>query len=149
MPLSAEKHPKRVTLFESLAWILTDLCKREGFSTAVLIGPEGLPLARSQAGGDEEAEAVAAVTDLLHRAARQVKRQLSWSDLDEIRIVTQGKQNLIAQAFLLDNEEVILAVVLSDRVHYRQAIQQAIDRLQFTWAIHQQNDNASKAKEGA
>ncbi len=148
MPLSTEGRPKQVTLFESLGWILTDLCSREGFAAAVLIGPEGLPLARSHGGGNAEAEAVAAVTDLLHRAAVQVKLQLTWPDLDEIRIVTQGKQNLIAQAFPLDNEEVILAVVLSDRVLYRQATRQAIDRIQFAWKIHKNTDAASRPPKG-
>ncbi len=133
------------TVFETIAWILDDLCEEEGFDLAVLIGPEGLPLAQSSTEGDPEQ--LAAVTDIFRRSALQLRQHLAWPELDEVRLVTRGKMNLIGQVFSVHGESLILALVLSKRKPYRHATNEAINYIRLAWESHQ-NPNVSDGKEG-
>jgi predicted regulator of Ras-like GTPase activity (Roadblock/LC7/MglB family) len=130
MPQSPKK--RQGTRFQTINWLLDDLCEHEGFDLAVLIGPEGLPLAYSETeGGDPEQ--LAAVTDLFRRSAEQLQDHLSWPELDEVRIVTKGNMNLIGQIFTLNDEPMILGLVLSKRRPYREATNQAIRFIRLAW----------------
>jgi hypothetical protein len=122
------------TVFQTIAWILDDLCLEDGFDLAVLIGPEGLPLAQSDTEGDPEQ--LAAVTDIFRRSALQLREHLAWPELDEIRLVTRGKMNLIGQVFSVQEETLILALVLSKRKPYRHATSQAIEYIRLAWESH-------------
>jgi len=130
------------TRFQTIRWLLNELCERDGFDLAVLIGPEGLPLAHSDTGGDPEQ--LAAVTDLFRRAAEQLQDHLAWPELDEVRIVTRGNMNLIGQVFTLDGEPLILALILSKRVPYREATSETIHFIRLAWQSHSRTSTAQE-----
>lgn len=134
MRSSTEKPLTRVTAFQTIGWILTDLCAENGFDAALLVGSEGLPLASSRAG--DEAEAQAAATDFLRRSAQQAMAQLGWSGLDELRLIITDGRRLVVRPFELEEERVFLVVLLPRALAYRQVMDQAIGFIQYTWKAH-------------
>ncbi len=120
-----------VSRFQKIRQILDNLCTEYDFEAAVLVGPEGLPLAAARS--EHDADALAAVTAFFRRSARQVQSQMGWSVLDEVSILAQRGVRLIGRSFTAGDQELILVVLLPQRMYYRQATNQAIRAIRRAW----------------
>ncbi|MFP4344589.1 MAG: roadblock/LC7 domain-containing protein [Anaerolineales bacterium] len=121
----------RVTRFQTIDMVLNDLCREHGLDAAVLVGPEGLPLAAADSSHDPEA--LAAVTNFFRRAARQVQSHLKWPVLDEVTARTQGSGELVGRSFFVEGEEFLLVVLLPRQLPYRAITSQAIQTIRWVW----------------
>ncbi len=120
-----------VTRFQTIGMVLNDLCMEHGLEAAVLVGPEGLPLAAAHFTHDPEA--LAAVTNFFRRAAHQVQAHLGWPLLDEVTARAQGRGELVGRSFLVEGEEFILVVLLPRQMPYRAITNQAIQTIRWVW----------------
>ena len=119
--------------FRTIQHVLNELCATYGFTTAVLVGPEGLPMAVADQDAYGDPDRLAAVAAHMRISMQTAQRQLGWSGLDEINIVSDDGHRLIGRPIQLDDEELILVILMPYWISYRKATTEAIGVIRWAW----------------
>ena len=125
--------PKRWSRFRTIQRVLDELCEVYGFTSVVLVGAEGLPLAATDLEDQYDPEILAALAAHLRSSARTVQRQMRWSSLDEVNTVSGDGQRLIARLISFEDEELVLAILMPHWMSYRKATTQALEVIRWAW----------------
>ena len=108
---------KGMLVSSSFGNILTWLTENAGMKAAVLVSPDGLPMASSPA--DYDADTAAAMVGLLQKANRESADRLRLGELDEIVIFDRQMMRFVLRYIFHDGEDFILAVSVPPDHSYR------------------------------
>lgn len=97
--------------------ILNWLTENAGMKTAVLVSPDGLPMASAPPSFD--ADTAAAMVGLLQRANRESATRLNLGELDEVVIFDRQMMRFVLRYILHNGEDFILAVSVPPDYSYR------------------------------
>jgi predicted regulator of Ras-like GTPase activity (Roadblock/LC7/MglB family) len=112
---------------------LNELCETYGFTAAILVGSEGLPVAAAIAEPDVNTDKLAAVVAHMRSCVETAERQLGWSGLDEVNIVSKSGSRLLGRVAELGEEEFILVLLMPYWMSYRKATTQALGVIRWAW----------------
>lgn len=115
----------------SFTRILKELKDQGHFTASILVSAEGLPVASVSAPFDTDT--VAAMAALIKNVVRQARTQMSLAWVDEVSIVDNDKMRLTCRYFVVDGEELILAIVAPPYQSYRRLTNQAIREIRRCW----------------
>ena len=97
--------------------ILTWLTENAGMKAAVLVSPDGLPMASSPPNYD--ADTAAAMVGLLQRANKESAARLRLGELDEVVIFDRKMMRFVLRYIFHNGEDFILAVSVPPDYSYR------------------------------
>ena len=116
---------------DAFTQILKEIKDQGHFMASILVSTEGLPVASVSAPFDTDT--VAAMAALIKNVVRQARTQLGLAWVDEVSIVDDDKIRLTCRYFVVDGEELILAIVAPPYQPYRRLTNQAIREIRRCW----------------
>jgi predicted regulator of Ras-like GTPase activity (Roadblock/LC7/MglB family) len=126
--MSASSTGKQTALKNVLDQIVTE----GDYEAALLSDSDGLPLATF--GASATAGMMAAMAALLGDAARQARRQLDLSHVDELSLVGEDRFRLVCRFFeTAQGQALCLTVVVPPDQAYRRITNQAIKKIKTVW----------------
>jgi len=130
--VKAERPLKKQVAFEK---ILREMNHAGDFKAAVLATTEGLSLASTPAGYEDEM--AAAMVALLNEVARQAHRQLNLAQVDELSLVGDDRTRLACRYFSVDRQDLVLAVLTPPDHYYRRLTNWAIREIRRAWMVEE------------
>jgi len=130
--VKAERPLKKQVAFEK---ILREMNHAGDFKAAVLATTEGLSLASTPAGYEDEM--AAAMVALLNEVARQAHRQLNLAQVDELSLVDDDRTRLACRYFSVDRQDLVLAVLTPPDHYYRRLTNWAIREIRRAWMVEE------------
>ncbi|MBN1179130.1 MAG: hypothetical protein JXD18_07965 [Anaerolineae bacterium] len=112
--------------------IVERLVRQNGFRAALLTNELGLPLVAFP--GGVAAEAPAAMVVKIERTFDRVHRWVGLRDMSEAVLCDDAGQRLVCVRILVDDHDLILAVLVPPKRPYRRAIAQAAQDIRRTWS---------------
>jgi len=123
-----ERPLKKQLAFEK---ILQEMNRAGDFQAALLSTTEGLPLASSPVGYEDEM--AAATVALLNKVARQAHQQLNLAQVDELSLVGDDRTRLTCRYFSIAGQDLVLTVLTPPDCYYRRLTNRAIRRIRRSW----------------
>jgi predicted regulator of Ras-like GTPase activity (Roadblock/LC7/MglB family) len=109
---------------------------QEGFPVSVLTDIHGLTVAWA-ASDKVDSERQSAAVALVRRTAANASEQLGMSFADEISVFDSNGQKLICRPFMIDEDPLILAVMVTGRdTSYRRATNHVIHEIRQIWKTY-------------
>ncbi len=104
------------------------MCKRGGFSGAMLVDSNGLPLAVYNNPADDESIG-AAIAMTLGGALEKIGRLLNYSEINNISIDINYTDKSVIHRFMLEDLSYFLMVVCSQEIDERAEVELSIDNI--------------------
>jgi predicted regulator of Ras-like GTPase activity (Roadblock/LC7/MglB family) len=110
---------------------LKELKDQGDLMASMLVSAEGLAIASVSAPFDTDT--MAAMAALIKNVVRQARTQMGLARVDEVSIVDSDKIRLTCRYFVVDGEELILAIVAPPYQAHRRLTNQAIREIRLGW----------------
>ena len=111
--------------------IIERMVRENAFRAAVLTNELGLPLAAFP--GGIQSEAPAAMVAQIRRMYDRVHHRVALRDMGEIVLRDDAGQRLVCRRFLVEDYDLILAVLVPPGRRYRQAINETVAEIRECW----------------
>lgn len=110
-----------------MRWLLAEMCKRGGFSGAVVADRSGLPLAEFNPPYDRDV--LAAYSALLSEALERAGQLLGKRDANNLSLDVNYVEKLVVRRFVSGDQEFCLLIVCPQSVDERSELELSIDQI--------------------
>lgn len=106
--------------------ILGDMNKQGDFSTSILAGDDGLPIAAAPLPSPYDADTVAAMVVMVKGFIKDTQTRLKLAEVDEVAIMVGDRSRMVCRYFAAGDRAFVLTTITQPHQPYRRLMTQTI-----------------------
>jgi predicted regulator of Ras-like GTPase activity (Roadblock/LC7/MglB family) len=121
-----------LSIFEK---ILDDMNQQGGFSSTVLAGDDGLPIAAAPQPSPYDADTIAAMVTMVKGFIKDTQTRLKLAEVDEVAIMVGDRSRLVCRYFAAGDRAFVLTTITQPQQSYRRLMTHAIREIQAEFEV--------------